>query len=96
MLYRPEGWTTEVLFYPIEIFADRANKSRRQIDRHIEAGELTKVKWNGLSWIPVHELERLGFPDKKQNGLDGYSTQQHASAGAPTEPEAETAPEVKS
>lgn len=94
LLYRPEGWTSEALFYPIDVFAERSNRSRRQIDRHIEAGELTKVKWMGLSWIPVHELERLGAPAKQQNGPDEETTGQYAATGTAAEPETETKPET--
>lgn len=94
LLYRPEGWTSEALFYPIDVFAERANKSRRQIDRHIEAGELTKVKWMGLSWIPAHELDRLGTHTKQQNGPDEEIPGQYATAGTAAEPEAETKSET--
>lgn len=91
MLYRPEGWTSEALFYPIDVFAERANKSRRQIDRHIEAGELTKVKWMGLSWIPIHELDRLAHT-KTQNGPDDEVAGQHEAPGTTAESEAQTQP----
>lgn len=93
LLYRPEGWTSEALFYPIDVFAERANRSRRQIDRHIEAGELTKVKWMGLSWIPIHELDRLGITAKEQNEPD-VEAEQHTAAGTPAEPETKTEPQT--
>jgi len=91
LLYRPDGWTSEALFYPIDVFAERAKKSRRQIDRHIEAGDLTKVIWKGLSWVPVHELGLLGIPTQEQNE---EVVEQHSAAGAAAEPEAETESEA--
>lgn len=77
IIYRPPGWTEDILLLPIELFAERANRSRRQIDRKVEAGELEKVIFFGLSCIPTYELRKFN-----EDNTNGESAGQYAPAGA--------------
>lgn len=85
ILHRPAGWATKVLFIHIEGVAERLGKSRREVDRMVDDGELTKVLIQGLSFIPAHELLKYKASGDELDG-DGRGRQ---TTGAPTSPEAE-------
>lgn len=84
ILHRPAGWTTKVLFIHIEGVAERLGKSRREVDRMVDDGELTKVLIQGLSFIPAHELLKYEASGDGPDG-DGRGRQ---TTGAPASPEA--------
>lgn len=85
ILHRPEGWTTRVLFIHIEGVAETLGKSRREVDRMVDDGELTKVLIQGLSFIPAHELLKYEANGDGPDG-DGRGRQ---TAGTAAGPEAE-------
>lgn len=88
ILHRPEGWATKVLFIHIEEVAEALGKSRREVDRMVDDGELTKVLVRGLSCIPAHELLKFEMSVDSNDG-DGRG-RQTAGAAAGSEAEAES------
>lgn len=85
IIYRPPGWTEDILLLPIELFAERAKKSRRQIDRKVESGELEKVLFFGLSCIPTYELRKFS-----EDSTNAECAVEHTPAGSTAKPESET------
>lgn len=87
VIYRPPGRTDEILMYHIEDFADLANTSRREIDRRVEAGEIEKVRWHGLTCIPAEFFSQ--FPSTEDHERERPERGQQQTRRAATSPEAE-------
>lgn len=91
ILYRPDGWSSKILLFHIEDVAERMGVSRREVDRMVDDGELTKVLWKGLSCIPAHQLQSYGLDMSHEEPTDTDS-QRGQAPGRSSRSETETEP----
>lgn len=93
IIYRPNDGTEEMVLVPIKEFAERAETTRRQIDRMAEDGDVERIKIPDLTYIPAKYLSL--FPLQQKEHVGERPRRREQQTGGPStgpETEAESAP----